>query len=75
MPTGRAAPFNQAMMELGATVCRPRRPLCGGCPVRGGCASTGREPAAARRRTRAGLTLAAQAVRRSWAAAVLVRDA
>ena len=26
MPAGRAAPFNQAMMELGATVCRPRRP-------------------------------------------------
>ena len=24
MPAGRAAPFNQAMMELGATVCRPR---------------------------------------------------
>jgi len=25
--------FNQAMMELGATVCRPRQPLCGDCPV------------------------------------------
>ena len=45
MPAGRAAPFNQAMMELGATVCRPRRPRCGGCPVRAGCASVGREPA------------------------------
>jgi A/G-specific adenine glycosylase len=43
MPAGRAAPFNQAMMELGATVCRPRRPRCGGCPVRAGCASVGRE--------------------------------
>ena len=32
-------------MELGATVCRPRRPECGGCPVRAGCASAGREPA------------------------------
>ena len=42
MPAGRAAPFNQAMMELGATVCRPRRPECGGCPVRRGCASEGR---------------------------------
>ncbi len=28
---------NQAMMELGATVCRPRRPLCPRCPVRGYC--------------------------------------
>ena len=25
--------FNQAMMELGATVCLPRRPLCLHCPV------------------------------------------
>jgi A/G-specific adenine glycosylase len=45
MPAGRAAPFNQAMMELGATVCRPRRPGCDGCPVRRGCASEGREEA------------------------------
>ena len=50
MPPGRAAPFNQAMMELGATVCRPRRPGCAGCPVRAGCASQGREPAAPSRR-------------------------
>jgi len=28
---------NQAMMELGATVCRPRNPLCSGCPLRAGC--------------------------------------
>ena len=29
LPRGRAATFNQAMMELGATVCRPRNPgLC-----------------------------------------------
>lgn len=25
--------FNQALMELGATVCVPRGPRCGGCPV------------------------------------------
>jgi A/G-specific adenine glycosylase len=25
--------WNQAMMELGATVCLPRDPLCGACPV------------------------------------------
>ena len=31
----RAAPgeWNQAMMELGATVCTPRAPLCTACPV------------------------------------------
>jgi A/G-specific adenine glycosylase len=37
LPPGRAAAFNQAMMELGATVCRPRRPRCGECPVAAGC--------------------------------------
>ncbi len=42
VPAERAAQFNQAMMELGATVCRPRRPACGACPVSAGCASRGR---------------------------------
>ncbi|XP_078574253.1 adenine DNA glycosylase-like isoform X2 [Branchiostoma floridae x Branchiostoma japonicum] len=29
--------FNQAMMELGATVCTPKNPSCGDCPIRGLC--------------------------------------
>jgi A/G-specific adenine glycosylase len=29
----RPGDFNQAMMELGATVCVPRSPACGQCPV------------------------------------------
>jgi A/G-specific adenine glycosylase len=37
LPPGRAATFNQAMMELGATVCRPRAPVCAACPVSVGC--------------------------------------
>jgi A/G-specific adenine glycosylase len=37
LPAGRAATFNQAMMELGATVCRPRAPRCEACPVAPGC--------------------------------------
>ncbi|HMD61567.1 MAG TPA: A/G-specific adenine glycosylase [Opitutaceae bacterium] len=32
---------NQAMMELGATVCLRRGPSCGACPVRGFCAAAG----------------------------------
>ena len=32
LPADRAADFNQAMMELGATVCRPRAPRCGDVP-------------------------------------------
>ena len=47
LPPGRAAAFNQAMMELGATVCRPRAPRCGECPVAEGCGGF----AAAPRRT------------------------
>jgi len=31
--------FNQAVMELGATVCTPSSPDCGGCPVRRACAA------------------------------------
>lgn len=30
-------PFNQALMELGATVCVPRNPLCLVCPLAGCC--------------------------------------
>ena len=33
----RPGDFNEALMELGATVCTPRAPGCGGCPVRGWC--------------------------------------
>ena len=29
--------FNQAMMELGATICKPGTPDCAGCPVRSFC--------------------------------------
>ena len=31
------AAFNQALMELGATVCLPRHPCCGACPVAAHC--------------------------------------
>jgi A/G-specific adenine glycosylase len=47
--------WNQAVMELGATVCTPRAPRCGACPVRRFCraAASGRQeefpPAAPRR--------------------------
>jgi A/G-specific adenine glycosylase len=32
MPQGEARAFNQALMELGALVCSPKKPLCGECP-------------------------------------------
>jgi A/G-specific adenine glycosylase len=35
MPRRRSAgDFNSALMELGATICTPRSPACGRCPVR-----------------------------------------
>jgi A/G-specific adenine glycosylase len=33
----RPGDFNQAMMELGATVCLPKSPDCGKCPLSGRC--------------------------------------
>ncbi len=33
IPRGNAADFNQGLMELGATRCTPRSPLCDQCPV------------------------------------------
>lgn len=37
----RPGDFNQAMMELGATVCQPRAPLCLACPVLAFCSTRG----------------------------------
>jgi A/G-specific adenine glycosylase len=37
LPRGQAGDFNQALMDLGALVCTPRRPQCGACPWRDEC--------------------------------------
>jgi A/G-specific adenine glycosylase len=37
IPEENPGDFNQALMELGATVCTPTNPLCGSCPVSPGC--------------------------------------
>ena len=36
-PAKRPGDFVQAMMDLGATICTPRRPACGLCPLRSFC--------------------------------------
>ncbi len=36
-PAGRAADYTQAIMDLGATVCRRLRPACPACPVGASC--------------------------------------
>jgi A/G-specific adenine glycosylase len=39
---GGAGAWNQALMELGATVCTPREPRCGACPLSSACAARAR---------------------------------
>jgi A/G-specific adenine glycosylase len=36
-PDTRAGDYAQAVMDLGATICSPRSPVCGICPVMDGC--------------------------------------
>jgi len=39
VPSDRAGDFAQALMDLGAVICTPRRPRCILCPWRGDCAA------------------------------------
>jgi A/G-specific adenine glycosylase len=39
LPGGRAADYNQALMDLGATICTPRAPDCDTCPLQAGCSA------------------------------------
>ena len=39
VPKRSPGDFAQAMMDFGATICSPRRPACGRCPVRPACAA------------------------------------
>jgi A/G-specific adenine glycosylase len=48
----RPGDFNQAMMELGATICLPKNPLCLQCPVQKVCKTRGEHPTTARKEMR-----------------------
>jgi A/G-specific adenine glycosylase len=37
LPSGHARDFNQGLMDLGATVCLPKKPHCTSCPVSADC--------------------------------------
>jgi A/G-specific adenine glycosylase len=39
MPADRPGDFVQAMMDLGATICRPRKPRCNACPLAPDCSA------------------------------------
>jgi A/G-specific adenine glycosylase len=41
-PRARAGDFAQALMDLGAGICTPRKPLCAFCPWRGNCVAFAR---------------------------------
>lgn len=69
LPSGRAGDFNQALMDLGALICVPRRPKCGLCPLEGMCRAhalgvEGQRPVAARRGSIPHHTVAAAVIRR-----------
>ncbi len=48
LPPGRASDFNQALMDLGATICLPRDPTCHTCPLANHCLAFGRDVVAER---------------------------
>jgi A/G-specific adenine glycosylase len=52
LDSDRAGDFNQAMMELGATVCLPKNPQCLTCPISAACQTRGEHPTPVRARMR-----------------------
>jgi A/G-specific adenine glycosylase len=58
--------FNQAMMELGATVCLPKAPMCLACPVREGCATRGEHSVPRTKKMLSRKTALALVQRRQW---------
>ncbi len=66
LPQKNTGDFNQALMEIGATICRPENPLCLICPLRQDCQTKGAELP--------GLRAAARAVPRNMAMLLLGKD-
>ena len=76
LPRGRAGAFNEALMELGATVCTPRAPKCTSCTIRTDCRGRDtpeRFPEPKQRRERPLLEWQAVALRRRDGAVLLAR--
>jgi A/G-specific adenine glycosylase len=70
--------WNQAMMELGATVCTPKSPRCGECPIEQWCRArflgiAEKVPSARRKRATLNVTLAAAVLLDSRGRTLLVR--
>ena len=78
LPPGEAGAFNEALMELGATICTPRSPRCGECPITEFCKAFANHdaeawPAPKRQRERPLVILAAACLRRGDGAVLLAR--
>jgi A/G-specific adenine glycosylase len=67
----RPGDFNQSMMELGATVCLPQRPLCLQCPVQPFCTTRGEHQAPPPKKMRS-QQIAYSLLRRNRAGAIQV---
>src|SRR6185503_18771010 len=70
VPRSRPGDFNQAIMELGATVCTPKHQRCADCAVNSLCASRASPHAATLRRSRA----PAKPTSVVWPLAIVRRD-
>lgn len=71
----RPGDFNQALMELGATVCLPRSPKCSLCPVSASCATRGELPAPVRQPRRNKRTIQYAFARRNGSVFLVQRPA
>ncbi len=67
LPPGRAAEYNQALMDLGAEICTPRQPKCNVCPLESNCLAKG----LGIQELRPVKTIAKEAPLRQFAAAVI----
>ena len=73
-PAERAGDYAQAVMDLGATICTPKSPNCGGCPWRSSCRARAKGIAASlparlpktKKPTRFGTAFAARRVDGAW---------
>ena len=79
LPRNAAGDWNQAMMELGATVCTPKSPLCDKCPVEKWCRArelgiAEKLPPARKKRATIKVTLAAAVLLDPCGRTLLVRQ-
>jgi A/G-specific adenine glycosylase len=79
LPRDAAGEWNQALMELGETVCTPRSPRCGECPAARWCLAKAlgvaqRIPAPRRKPARVRMKIAAAILRDPRGRTLLVRD-